>query len=179
MLVWMLGPLLLLAIVLMLSFRRASREGERLMEIRAHGGRSQAELTQTLAEAVTRLRGQELAQQARYEVLNGFLVQIVEGLPLGLILVSPQGHVRVINQWAARWLQVPEPVEGRILWNVAGTESLQELATACLDARQRQDGTAAGPSDAKAAFPVTAVPLQTPAGEVDGVLYLVHHERVA
>jgi hypothetical protein len=179
MMLWLIGPLVLLAIVLIVSFRRASVHGGRYRQARARAGHSQAGLNEAMAEALVRLRGQELAQRARYEAMDGFVHQIVESLSFGLIVVSPQGHLRLINQWAAGWLQVPEPVEGRILWNVAGAEPLRTLGSACLDARQRQDGTAAGPSDTGASFPVTAVPLQTSAGEVEGILYLVHHERVS
>jgi hypothetical protein len=179
MLVWVIGPLVLLTIVLLVSFRRASVHGGRYRQARARAGHSETGRNEAMAEALVRLRGQELAHQARYEAVDGFLHQIVEGLPFGLIVVSPQGHVRVMNRWAAGWLQVPEPVEGRILWNVAGAEPLRALGSVCLDTGRRRDGTASGPAGAGETFPVTAVPLQTSAGEVDGILYLVHHERVS
>lgn len=177
---WLLliGPLVLLLTFLLLSWRRAAHNGARLRLARAHGAQSDAALSQAMAEAVTRLRGQELAQRARYEALETFVGQIIEGLPVGIVVVSPQGHIRLANQWVTQWLHLPEPFAGRILWNLTGTEPLRDLASACLRQQARQDGTAAGPGASGAAFPVTAVPLSTPSGDVDGVLCLVHHERV-
>jgi PAS domain-containing protein len=179
MLVWLIGPFLLLVVVMLLAWRRAAHNGARLRQARAQGARSDAALSEAMAEAVTRVRGQELAQRARYEALEAFLQQVVEGVPAGIIVLSRQGHIRLANRWAADWLRLEEPVVGRILWNVAGTTALHDLAVACLDAGTRRDGTAAAPGATDPQFPVTTVPLTTANGEVDGVLCLVHHERVS
>jgi PAS domain-containing protein len=179
MLVWLIGPLLLLMVVLWLSWRRASHHGARLQQARAQGARSDAALSQAMAEAVTRLRGQELAQRARYEALETFLQQVVEGLPAGIIVLSRQGHIRLANRWAADWLHLQEPIVGRLLWSVTGTDALHDLATACLNANARRDGTAAAPGASDPPFPVTTIPLTTATGDVDGVLCLVRHERVS
>lgn len=179
MLVWLIGPLLLLLVVLLWSWRRGAHHRARLQRARSHGARSEAALTQAMAEAVTRLRGQELAQRARFEALESFIRLVVDGLPAGIIVVSPQGHIRLANQWAADWLHLPEPMAGRILWNIAGTEALHELAVACLANQARRDGMASGPGNGDVSFPVTTVPLTTATGDVEGVLCLVHHERVS
>lgn len=179
MVMWLIGPFLLVVAFMLLTWWSASRNGARLRAARAQGERSDAALSQAMAEAVTRLRGQELAQRARYEALESFVAQVVEGLPSGVIVVSPQGHIRLVNEWAARWLRLPEPVAGRILWNVEGTAALRDLGAACLAAQARRDGTIAGPNTATAGLPVTTVPLRTAAGDIDGLLYLIHHENVS
>ncbi len=177
--IWLIGPFLLVLVFMLVAWRRAVAHGTRFTHARAQSTRSDAALTQAMADAVTRLRGQDLARRARYEALELFLQQIVEGLPTGVIVVSPQGHVRLVNRWAASWLHLPDPVAGQLLSNIAGTEALQSLAAACVEAQARRDGTATGPGELDVEFPVTAVPLTTSAGEVDGVLCLVHHERVS
>jgi len=179
MLVWLIGPFLLVIVVMLLSWRRAVHNGARLRQARAQGARSDAALSQAMAEAVTRLRGQELAQRARYEALEAFLQQVVESVPAGIIVLSRQGHIRLANRWASDWLHLQEPIVGRILWNVTGTEALHDLAAACLDTQARRDGTVAAPGGTDPQFPVTTVPLTTASGEVDGVLCLVRHERVS
>lgn len=177
--IWLIGPFLLVVVFMLIAWRRAAAHGARFTRARAQSSRSDAALTQAMADAVTRLRGQDLARRAHYEALELFLQQIVEGLPSGVIVVSPQGHVRVANRWAASWLHLAEPVTGQLLWSLEGTEGLQSLATACVQTRARRDGTATGPGQADIEFPVTAVPLTTGTGDVDGVLYLVYHERVS
>lgn len=179
MLIWLIGPFLLVIVVMLLSWRRAVHNGVRFQHARAQGTRSDAALSQAMAEAVTRLRGQELAQLARYEALEAFLQQIVDSVPAGIIVLSRQGHIRLANRWAIDWLHLPEPIVGRILWNVSGTEALHALASACLDARARQDGPVAAPGESDPPLPVTTVPLTTDSGDVDGVLCLVRHERVS
>src|SRR5690606_28778854 len=110
-----------------LSWWRAARQGSRLRVARMNGARSDAALSDAMAEAVTRLRGQELAQRARFDALEAFIVQLAEGVPAGLIVVSPEGHIRLLNTWASQWLRVPEPVSGRVLWQLDGTDALRDL----------------------------------------------------
>ena len=179
MVIWLIGPLLLVLGFMLLSWWRATTRASSLRQARLQSRRSDAALSEALADAMTRLRGQELAQRARYDALDSFVHQIAEGLPAGIIVLSPQGHIRLANRWAVAWLQLPEPVAGRILWNVEGTETLRALTQASLDAHARRDGTVSAPGDGDRAFPVTTIPLTTPAGDVDGVMCLVHHERVS
>ena len=74
------------------------------------------------------MRGQELAQQARYEALDGFLHQVVESLPHGLFVLGRDGNLRVANSEALRWLGLQESVEGQVLWTLDGTEPLRAVA---------------------------------------------------
>ena len=176
---WLIGPFLLVVGFMLLSWWRASTRASTLLQARLQSQRSDSALSAALADAMTRLRGQELAQRARYDALDSLVHQIAEGLPAGIIVLSPLGHIRLANRWAAGWLHLPEPVIGRILWNVEGTETLRALAQASLDAEARRDGTVASAGDDGRVFPVTAVPLTTTTGEVEGVMCLVHHERVS
>jgi nitrogen fixation/metabolism regulation signal transduction histidine kinase len=179
MVIWLIGPLLLVLGFMLLSWWRATTRVAVLRQVRLQSGRSDSALSDALADAMTRLRGQELAQRARYDVLDSFVHQIAEGLPAGIIVLSPQGHIRLTNRWAVDWLHLPEPVTGRILWNVEGTDTLRALAQASLDDHARRDGTVSASGADGRAFPVTAIPLTTAAGDVDGVMCLVHHERVS
>lgn len=179
MVLWLIGPFLLVVGFMLLSWWRASSRAVVLREARLQSGRSDAALSAALADAMTRLRGQELAQRARYDALDAFVHQIAEGLPAGVIVLSPLGHVRLANQWATSWLRLSEPVTGRILWNTDGTETLRALAQASLETRARREGSVAGAGDDGRVFPVSAIPLTTTAGEVEGVMCLVHHERVS
>ena len=72
-----------------------------------------------------------------------------------------------------------ESVEGQVLWTLDGTESLRAVAQECLRADARRDASLVGPGAPGAAVPVIAVPLRDSDGDVDGVLYLVHVERVS
>jgi hypothetical protein len=74
---------------------------------------------------------------------------------------------------------LPESAEGQILWTLDGTEPLRAVAQACLEAAARRDASLVGPGARGKAVPVTALPLRAADGDVDGVLYLVHAERVA
>lgn len=176
---WLVGPLLLLGFLLVLAMRRSATRRERLEAARFRGRNSEAGLASAMTEALTRMRGQELAQQARFEAMEGFLQQVVESLPLGLFVLGRDGNLRVANTEALRWLGLSDSAEGQILWTLDGTEPLRAVAHACLSAAARRDASLVGPGTHGAAVPVTALPLRASDGDVDGVLYLVHVERVA
>lgn len=178
-LTWLIGPLLLLCIVVFLSMRRASARRVTLDAARLRGRASEEGLAAAMSDALTRLRGQELAQQARHAALEEFLRQVVDGMPTGVLVLSPDGHVRLANGCAQRWLGLPDAAEGRVLWTLEGTDPLRQVAQACLEADSRRDALVTGPGEPATVVPVTAVPLRTPAGDVDGVLCVLHVERVA
>jgi hypothetical protein len=177
--VWLIGPFLVVLALMLLSWWRAARQGSRLRVARMNGARSEAALSDAMAEAVTRLRGQELAHRARVDTLEAFITQLAEALPAGLIVVSPEGHIRLLNKWATEWLRVPEPATGRVLWQVEGTDALRDLGHACLTARARRDGIVAGPDADRASYPVATIPLTSATGDIDGLLYLIDHEKVS
>jgi PAS domain-containing protein len=176
---WLVGPLVLFCFVLAYSMRRASRRQEQLETARFRGRTGETGLASAMTDALTRMRGQELANQARYEALDEFLRQVVESLPHGLFVLGRDGNLRVANGEALRWLGLHDSVEGQVLWTLDGTEPLRAVAQACLEADARRDVTLVGPGAPGAAVPVTALPLRAADGDVDGVLYLVHVERVA
>ena len=117
-------------------------------------------LASAMTDALTRMRGQELAQQARFEALEGFLHQVVESLPHGLFVLGRDGNLRVANGEALRWLGLRESVEGQVLWTLDGTEPLRAVAQDCLRADARRDASLVGPGAPGAAVPVIAVPLR-------------------
>ena len=176
---WFVLPLVFLCFVLAYAMRRTSKRQQRRETVRVRVRTSEAGLASAMTESQTRMRGQELAQQARYEALEGFLQQVVESLPLGLFVLGRDGNLRVANVEALRWLGLQASAEGQILWTLDGTESLRAVAQACLEAAARRDVSLVGPGAKGAAVPVTALPLRASDGDVDGVLYLVHVERVA
>lgn len=173
------APLLLLGVVLVYAIRRSATRRERLEAARFRGRTSEAGLASAMSDALTRMRGQELAQRARFEALESFLQEVVESLPHGLFVLGLDGNLRVANTEALRWLGLPDSAEGQILWTLDGTEPLRAVAQACLEAAARRDASLVGPGARGAAVPVTALPLRAADGDVDGVVYLVHAERVA
>ncbi|HTU99158.1 MAG TPA: hypothetical protein VMF13_01370 [Luteitalea sp.] len=176
---WLVGPFILLALVVLLAARRASHRREALDAARLRGRHSEAGLASAMSEAITRMRGQELAQQARYAALDGFMRQVLETLPHGVFVLGPDGNLRIANGIALQWLGLTASVEGQVLWTLEGTDPLRSVARDCLDADARRDASLVGPGAPGAPVPVTAMPLRSHAGDPEGVLYLVHVERVA
>jgi PAS domain-containing protein len=177
--IWLVGPLVVLCLVIAYAMRRAAQRREEFESARFRGRTSETGLASAMSEALTRMRGQELAQQARFEALEGFLRQVIESLPHGVFVLGRDGNLRVANAQALRWLGLRTAAEGQVLWTLDGTEPLRSVAQECLQAEARRDASLVGPGAPGAAVPVTAVPLRSPDGEPEGVLYLVHVERVA
>jgi PAS domain-containing protein len=176
---WLVAPLVLLCFAVVWAMRRAGLRREQFESARLRGRTSEAGLASAMSEALTRMRGQELAHQARFDALDGFLRQVVESLPHGVFVLGRDGNLRVANTEALRWLGLRTAAEGQVLWTLDGTEPLRSVAQECLQAAARRDTSLVGPGAPGAAVPVTAVPLRSPGGEPEGVLYLVHVERVA
>ncbi len=178
-LVWLLGPLVLLCLVLSWAMRRAALRREQLDAARDRGRSSEAGLASAMSDALTRMRGQELAHQARFEALDGFFRQVIESLPHGVFVLGRDGNLRIANADALRWLGLRTAAEGQVLWTLDGTEPLRSVGRDCVQAAARRDAVVVGPGAPGIPVPVTAVPLRLPDGETDGVLYLVNVERVA
>ena len=101
---WLVGPLVVLCLVLGWAVRRSTMRREALERARFRGRTSEAGLASAMSEAMTRMRGQEMAQRARYEALDGFLRQVVESLPHGVFVLGTDGNLRLANAEALRWL---------------------------------------------------------------------------
>lgn len=176
---WLVGPLVLLCLVLAYVVRRSTARREALERARFRSRTSEASLASAMSDAMTRMRGQELAQQARFEALDGFVRQVIDSLPHGMFVLGTDGNLRLANAEALRWLGLRAAAEGQVLWTLDGTEPLRSVAQACLAASARRDATLVGPGAPGTPVPVTALPLRAPTGEPEGVLYLVHVERVS
>ena len=176
---WLVGPLVALCFLIAYATRRATMRREALASARSRSRTSEAGLASAMTEALTRLRGQELAHQARYEALEGFLHQVVESLPLGIVVLGRDGNLRVANEEALRWLGLRTAAEGQVLWTLDGLDGLRAIAQQCLEVGARRDASLVGPGAPGTPVPVTAVPLRAPGAEPDGVVCLVHVERVA
>lgn len=176
---WVVGPLALVWLLMVYGMRRVSRREAHGEAVRFRGRTDEAGLASAMTDALTRMRGQELAQQARFAALNGFLHQVVESLPHGLFVLGRDGSLRVANTEALRWLGLPHSVAGQVLWTLDGTEPLRAVAQACLQADARRDASVVGPGVPGSPVSVTALPLRAADGDVDGVVCLVHVERVA
>jgi signal transduction histidine kinase len=61
-----------------------------------------------MQEAVSRLRDKEQAQQARADESERLSDDIVSGLSAGLIVISADGHARIVNPAARRLLDLPD-----------------------------------------------------------------------
>jgi PAS domain-containing protein len=178
-LIWLAGPFVLLCFIVVLAVRRSAQRREAFDAARARGRHSEAGLASAMSEAITRMRGQELANQARYAALDGFFRQVLETLPQGVFVLGPDGNLRVANAQALEWLGLTASVEGQVLWTLEGTERLRSVAQECLHADARRDASLVGPGAPGAAVRVTAVPLRSAGGDPEGVLYVVDVEHVS
>ena len=133
---WLVACLVFSCVMLAYALRRCVRRREHLEAARFRGRTSETGLASAMTDALTRMRGQELAQQARFEALEGFLHQVVESLPHGLFVLGRDGNLRVANSEALRWLGLRESVEGQVLWTLDGTEPLRAVAQECLQGRR-------------------------------------------
>jgi PAS domain-containing protein len=176
---WLLVPLVCLGVALAYSMHRAARRRDLAEAARARSRSGEAGLAAAMTEALTRLRGQELALQARHEALEGFFQQVLESLPLGTFVLGRDGNLRAANAEALRWLGLPGAAAGQVLWTLDGTEPLRVVGQACLQEAVRRDVSLVGPGVRGTPVPVTALPLRASEGSIEGVLYLVHVERVA
>jgi signal transduction histidine kinase len=108
------GVLVAILVFALLRFASAARDTRHHL-----GGRHSetALLSAALEEAVGRLKAQEQANRARAEASERLSAQIVDSLVSGLLVVSGDGHVRMLNPAARRILAVgdvdlPVPWEG-------------------------------------------------------------------
>jgi signal transduction histidine kinase len=87
----------------LLRIGAAARDARRL-----NSGGDAALLSAALQEAVTKLKAQERATAARAEASERLSGEIIRGLTAGLMVVSLDGNVRILNPAARRMLRVPE-----------------------------------------------------------------------
>lgn len=104
-----LAALLGLLIFAIRLVRKTSTHSADLRDLSSSSG--QAFMAVAMQEAVSRLRDKEQAQQARADESERLSDDIVSGLSAGLIIVSAEGHARIVNPAARRLLDLPELAE--------------------------------------------------------------------
>ena len=88
-----------------LRFAAAARDSKRYLKDNTSGT---AFMTAALQEAVTKLKAQEREMSARAEASERLSGEIVESLTAGLLVVSSDGAVRILNPAGRRMLNLPE-----------------------------------------------------------------------
>ncbi|MEW6320920.1 MAG: ATP-binding protein [Acidobacteriota bacterium] len=156
----------------LMKFAAAARDARRGM------GESRLEtalLSAALEEAIGKLRAQERATAARAEASERLGSQIVAGLGSGLLVVSRDGTVQIVNPAARRILgMVDEGGAGPYATLLAGAPGLAGVIRECLDHQRpvvRREVEHATPQG-RAFLGVTATPLAGSDGSFDGVVCL-------
>lgn len=131
------GLLLLVLILAVMRMRAYTREARR----EAAGARTEtAFMTSAMQEALTRLREQEKALQARAEASERFSGEIVNGITSGVMLVDAAERLRILNPAGRRLLGVSEPRLGHDMRQ--GLATVPALADLVHEALQTQTPTA-------------------------------------
>jgi signal transduction histidine kinase len=93
-----------------LRFMSAARDTKR--HLRDGGGGSEtAFLAASLQDAIARLKAQERAMSARAEASERLSGEIVSSLTAGLLVVSTEGRVQILNRAGHRLLGLPDGVQ--------------------------------------------------------------------
>ena len=89
-----------------LRFMSAARDAKR--HLREGGGSETALVAATLQDAITKLKAQERAMSARAAASERLSGEIVSSLTAGLLVVSTDGRVQILNPAGQRLLGLPE-----------------------------------------------------------------------
>jgi PAS domain S-box-containing protein len=140
-------------------FMASARDVRRQLQ----GSGERAFVTAALEEAVTKLKTQERAMTARAEASERLSDEIMASLSSGLLVVSLEGTVRLVNPAAARLLDKPEAagVSHRDL--LSSAPPLVELIDQCLatgESLPRQTVRVDDPSRGPLWFGVSVSPLR-------------------
>ena len=93
-----------------LRFASAARDSQHhLTENRSEA----AFVTAALQEALTKLRAQEREMSARAEASERLSAEIVESMTAGLLVVSSERQIRILNPAGRRRLNLPESIVGQ------------------------------------------------------------------
>jgi PAS domain S-box-containing protein len=114
-----------------LRFLAAARDSSRP----TRGGGDTALLSAALEEALTRLKKQERETAARAEASERLSGEIIASLTAGLIVVSLDGQVRILNPAARRMLRVPEEGAGDDYRRLLREPALSDVIDECLSTR--------------------------------------------
>jgi signal transduction histidine kinase len=127
------GLLLLILITAMVRMRSFTREARR----EAAGARTETTfMTSAMQEALSRLREQERALQARAEASERFSDEIVNGITSGVMLVDQGERLRIMNPAGRRLLGVSEAQVGLdVRAGLGGAPALVDLVRESLRAR--------------------------------------------
>ena len=93
----------LIGVLMFAALRFASAARESRQNLRAHNTES-AFVTAAVHEALTKLKAQEREMSARAEASERLSGEIVESLSSGLLVVSSNGHLRILNPAGRRLL---------------------------------------------------------------------------
>jgi two-component system sensor histidine kinase HydH len=92
------------------------------------GSSESAFMAAAMQDAVMRLRDKEQAQQARADASERLSEDIVSGLTSGLLVVTADGHTRIVNPAARQLLGLPEDVTvGGDAANASASASYREM----------------------------------------------------
>jgi PAS domain S-box-containing protein len=156
-----------------LRFAAAARDARRTLKA---NNSETAVLTAALQEAVTRIRSQERAMAARAEESERLNTGIVGSLTAGLLVVSLDGIVRILNPSAERLLGVTAPQSAVGYRDLLGPESpLADVVSECLSTGQPIVRRAVQVKDARGGvlhLGVTASPLLDDQRVSSGVICL-------
>lgn len=154
-----------------MRFLSAARDVRR----QAHGTGERVFVTAALEEAVTKLRIQEQAMTERAEASERLSDQIMASLSSGLLVVSLDGTVRLLNPAAADLLDLPEAAGASQKDVLASARPLVDLIDRCLTtacALPRQTVRLEHPTRGTLYFGVSVSPLRDGQGSLRGAICL-------
>jgi PAS domain S-box-containing protein len=154
-----------------MRFLSAARDVRR----QAHGSGERVFVTGALEEAVTKLKIQEQAMTARAEASERLSDQIMASLSSGLLVVSLDGTVRLLNPAAADLLGLAEAAGASHKDVLASAPPLVDLIDRCLRtacAWPRQTVRLEHPARGPVYFGVSVSPLRDGQGSLRGAICL-------
>ena len=162
---------LVLAILRMRSFTRDARHEA------AGAGTDTAFMTSAMHEAMTRLREQERALQARAEASERFSDEIVNGITSGVLLVDAAERLRIVNPAGQRLLgitdaQIGHDVEASLATAPALIALLREAFGSRTPTARRMVTVAVEGREAPLHLGVTVSPILEPDGSWQAVICL-------
>ena len=167
----MVAALIGILVFAMLKFASAARESR--MHLRENKSES-AFVTAALHEALTKIKAQEREMSARAEASERLSGEIVESLSSGLLVVSSDGQLRILNPAGRRLLHRDDGAIGQPYRNVLPV-SLSQLVEECLhkgEAIARQTVKVSSADQSPAYLGVSVSPLSNGHGEPHGAICL-------
>jgi PAS domain S-box-containing protein len=155
----------------LLRFVAAARDATR----QSRGRGETALLSAAVEEAVTRLKQQERETAARAEASERLSGEIIASLTAGLIVVSLDGRVRILNPAARRMLRLAEDGPEDDYRRLLREPALSDVIDECLRTRLpvvRRTVRPVEPGHGLSHLGVTVSPLFDPRGELHGAICL-------